>query len=290
MPPARAVEAEARTEDSDALVDGRTPSSTIARRRRLIARIFITGSTEGLGRAAARALLDEGHDVVLHARSPERASAVAALAPRAAGVVVGDLQSAAETRRVAEQVNALGRMDAVIHNAGVYAERRRGSTPEGHATLVAVNTLAPYVLTALLARPGRLVYLSSSLHHSGEGPLRDIDWNERPWDAARAYAESKLHVTALALALARRWPEVLSNAVDPGWARTRMGGPAAPVDVETGHRTQSWLAASTDPAALVSGRYWCRKRQERPAPRATDEGFQEELLARLAELTGVELP
>lgn len=228
--------------------------------------------------------------MVLHARSPQRASAVADLAHRAAGLVIGDLRSAAETRRVAVQVNAIGRMDAVIHNAGVYAERLRGSTPEGHATLVAVNTLAPYVLTALLARPSRLVYLSSSLHHGGEGPLRDLDWLERPWDAARAYAESKLHVTALALALARRWPEVLSNAVDPGWARTRMGGPSAPVDVETGQRTQSWLAASADPAALVSGRYWRRQRQERPAPQAKDEDFQEELLARLSELTGVGLP
>lgn len=228
--------------------------------------------------------------MVLHARSAKRAAALADLAPRAAALVIGDLRSAAETRGVAEQVNALGRMDAVIHNAGVYAERRRGSTPEGHATLVAVNTLAPYVLTALLARPGRLVYLSSSLHHGGEGPLRDLDWDERPWDAPRAYAESKLHVTALAVALARRWPEVLSNAVDPGWARTRMGGPSAPVDVDTGQRTQSWLAASTDPAALVSGRYWRRQRQERPAPQATDEGFQDELVARLARMTGVTLP
>jgi len=228
--------------------------------------------------------------VVLHARSPDRASALADLAPRAAGVVIGDLRSAAETRRIAEQVNAIGRMDAVIHNAGVYAERSRGSTPEGHATILAVNTLAPYVLTALVERPGRLVYLSSSLHHGGGGPLRDVDWNERRWDAARAYAESKLYVTALALALARRWPEVLSNAVDPGWARTRMGGASAPVDVDTGQRTQSWLATSRDPAALVSGRYWHRMRQEQPAHEAMDEAFQEQLVARLAELTGVALP
>lgn len=227
--------------------------------------------------------------MVLHARSKDRATALADLAPRAV-VVIGDLRSSAETRQLAGQVNAIGRMDAVIHNAGVYAERSRGSTPEGHATLVAVNTLAPYVLTALLERPFRLVYLSSSLHHGGEGPLRDIDWNERPWDAARAYAESKLHVTALALAVARRWPGVLSNAVDPGWVRTRMGGPSAPVDIDTGQRTQSWLAASRDPAALVSGRYWRRLRQEPPARSAVDENFQEELVARLAELTGVALP
>ena len=85
-----------------------------------MARIFITGSTDGLGRAAARSLLDDGHEVVLQARSTERASTLADLASQAAGVAIGDLRSAAEIRRVAEQVNAIGRMDAVIHNAGIY--------------------------------------------------------------------------------------------------------------------------------------------------------------------------
>ena len=214
-----------------------------------MARIFITGSTDGLGRAAARSLLDEGHEVILHARSAERASALADLASQAAGVVFGDLRSAAETRRIAEQVNAIGRMDAVIHNAGIYTTASRGSTPEGHAGILAVNTLAPFILTALIKRPDRLVYLSSGLHRGGEGSLRDLDWTERPWDQARAYAESKLHVVALALFLARRWPKVFSNAVDPGWVRTRMGGASAPVDIDTdsAHRLGSLSAQSRQP-------------------------------------------
>jgi NAD(P)-dependent dehydrogenase (short-subunit alcohol dehydrogenase family) len=251
--------------------------------------VFITGSADGLGRAAAHSLLDEGHQVVLHARSQERAATIAALASRAAGVAVGDLRSAAETRSIADQVNAIGRMDAVIHNAGVYTQRNRGSTQEGHASTFAINTLAPYMLTALIERPGRLVYLSSGLHRGGEGSLRDLDWTKRPWDTAKAYAESKLHVVALAFALARRWPNVMSNAVDPGWVRTRMGGPGAPVDPDTGQRTQSWLAVSNEPAALVSGRYWHHMRQQQPASEATDPEFQDQLLARLAELTGVAL-
>jgi NAD(P)-dependent dehydrogenase (short-subunit alcohol dehydrogenase family) len=255
-----------------------------------MARVFITGSTAGLGRAAARGLMDAGHAVVLHARSADRAAALADLGPRVAGIVTGDLRSAAETRGVADQVNALGRMDAVIHNAGVYTVPSRNPTPEGHAGTLAVNTLAPYLLTALVERPRRLVYLSSGLHRGGEGSLADLDWTKRAWDPARAYAESKLHAVALAFAVARRWPDVLANAVDPGWVRTRMGGPGAPVDLETGQRTQAWLAVSDDPAARVSGRYWHNLRQQDPAPEAADPAFQDRLLAALADLTGVALP
>ena len=255
-----------------------------------MARIFITGSTDGLGRAAARSLLNDGHQVVLHARSTERASKLADLASQAAGVVIGDLRSAVETRRIAEQVNAIGRMDAVILNAGIYTVPTRGSTPEGHAGILAVNTLAPFMLTALIQRPDRLVYLSSGLHRGGEGSLRDLDWTARPWESARAYAESKLHVVALAFFLARRWPEVLSNAVDPGWVRTRMGGASAPVDIDTGQRTQSWLAGSAEPAAMISGRYWHHLKPEEPAAEATYAAFQNKMVDRLQELTGVALP
>jgi len=254
-----------------------------------MARIFVTGSTDGLGLAAARTLIGEGHQVVLHARSAERAAAVAGLAHQTAGVVTGDLSRADDVRHIAEQVDAIGRMDAVIHNAGIYEAPARGSTPEGHAVTLAVNTLAPYMLTALMERPGRLIYLSSGLHRGGDGSLHDIDWTERRWDAGRAYAESKLFVTTLAFALARRWPEVASSAVDPGWVRTKMGGAAAPVDIATGARTQAWLAGRDAPEAKSSGRYWHHMRQEEPAEVATDVGFQDRLVGRLRELTGVEL-
>jgi NAD(P)-dependent dehydrogenase (short-subunit alcohol dehydrogenase family) len=162
-------------------------------------------------------------------------------------LAIGDLRSAAETRAIADQVNAIGRMNAVIHNAGIYREASRGSTPEGHATVLAINTLAPYILTCLLERPDRLIYLSSELHRGGQGSLADLDWTKRRWDTAHAYAETKLQMAALAFALARRWPDVLSNAVDPGWVRTRMGGRSAPVDLDTGQRTQAWLASAMNP-------------------------------------------
>lgn len=253
-------------------------------------RIFITGSTDGLGRAAAQALIANGHQVVLHARSQERVEALADLAPRAAGIVIGDLASAVQTRDLAKQVNELGRMDAVIHNAGIYREPNRGTTPEGHAKVLAVNVLAPYLLTALIDRPDRLIYLSSSMHHGGEGSLDDIDWSTRPWDTHRAYAESKLYVTTLAFAVARRWPKVLSNAVDPGWVPTKMGGAGAPDDLQQGHQTQTWLATSDDAAAKTSGGLWFHHLRQKPAAQSLDTRFQDELLAKLAELTEVKLP
>ena len=254
-----------------------------------VPRIFITGSTDGLGHLAAGVLLGAGHEVVLHARTRERASALADLAPGAAGVVVGDLSSTAQTRELADQVNDIGRMDAVIHNAGVFLEPSRSATAEGHAKTLAVNTLAPYLLTALIHRPDRLIYLSSGLHRMGTGPVADIDWTQRRWDAAQAYSESKLHVTALALTLARAWPDVLSNAVDPGWVPTKMGGPGATGDLEQGYRTQTWLAVSNDAAAAVSGGYWHHRQRQAPAPQAGDPAFQDQLMDRLAALTGVTL-
>jgi NAD(P)-dependent dehydrogenase (short-subunit alcohol dehydrogenase family) len=254
-----------------------------------VPRIFITGSTDGLGRAAAGALMGDGHDVVLHARSRERAAALSDLAADAAGVVIGDLASAAETRGLADQVNQIGRMDAVIHNAAVFLEPSRATTADGHAKTLAVNTLAPYLLTALIGRPDRLIYLSSGLHHAAAGSLRDIDWTSRSWNAAQAYSESKLHLTALALTLARAWPDVLSNAVDPGWVPTKMGGAAATGDLQMGYLTQTWLAVSNDAAATVSGGYWYHRQRQAPAPQARDPAFQDQLMDRLADLTGVTL-
>jgi NAD(P)-dependent dehydrogenase (short-subunit alcohol dehydrogenase family) len=254
-----------------------------------VPRIFITGSTDGLGRAAADALISDGHEVLLHARNRQRATALSDLAADAAGVVIGGLASAAETRDLAGQVNQIGRMDAVIHNAGVFLEPSRAATADGHAKTLAVNTLAPYLLTALIDRPDRLIYLSSGLHHTGAGSLRDIDWTGRPWNARQAYAETKLHVTALALTLARAWPDVLSNAVDPGWVPTKMGGPNATGDLQMGYLTQTWLAVSNEAAATVSGGYWYHRQRQAPAPQAGDPAFQDQLMDRLAALTGVAL-
>jgi NAD(P)-dependent dehydrogenase (short-subunit alcohol dehydrogenase family) len=239
-----------------------------------MARVFITGSADGLGRLAARELLDDGHEVVVHARNDERAGAARDLG---APVVVGDLSDLEQTRAVARAVNDLGRMDAVIHNAGVY------SGPH----VLPVNVVAPYLLTALIERPPRLVYLSSGMHLGGRPDEEGSDWSGR---RNGSYSNSKLFVTALAFAVARLWPDVFSNAVDPGWVPTRMGGPSAPDDLRLGHLTQEWLATSDDPEARSSGGYWHHQQRSEPHPAARDSGFQDRLLAALAGFTGEILP
>jgi len=254
-----------------------------------MSRIFITGSTDGLGYAAARTLIEEGHEVLFHARSQARTTVLSELPSQSLGIVIGDLGSSAETHKIAEQVNAFGRIDAIIHNAGVYRVPTRSATAEGHSKTLAVNTLAPYILTAEIERPRRLIYLSSGMHRSGSSSLRDVDWVERRWDETQAYCDSKLYVTALSVAVARLWPDVLSNAVDPGWVPTKMGGAGATDDLEMGHLTQTWLAVSDDPAAVVSGRYWHHRQVQTPVSAVADAAFQQRLVDALAKLTGVSL-
>src|ERR1700761_200978 len=169
-----------------------------------MARVFITGSSDGLGKMAAELLIEQGHHVVLHARSAARADETRKAVTGADDVVVGDLQSMAETRSVADQVNRLGRFDAVIHNAGIgYREPRLVKTGEGLPQLFAVNTLAPYILTALIARPSRLVYLASGMHYGAGSHPDDMLWEKRRWIGSQAYAETKFQDVLLAFAVAR---------------------------------------------------------------------------------------
>jgi NAD(P)-dependent dehydrogenase (short-subunit alcohol dehydrogenase family) len=256
-----------------------------------MARVFITGSSDGLGKMAAQLLIEQGHSVVLHARNPQRGRESMAAVPGAEAVVIGDLSSVAQTRKVADHVNALGSFDAVIHNAGVGdREPKRAATEDGLSQVFAVNTLAPYILTALIKTPKRLVYLSSGLHHQGDPSVKDLTWDHRPWNGQQAYSDTKLHDVMLAFAVARRWPHVLSNAVEPGWVATKMGGAGATDNLDEGHRTQVWLAVSDDPAAKVSGEYFYHMRKKTPKSAARDVETEEKLIEACKEFSGVELP
>lgn len=242
-----------------------------------MARILVTGSTDGLGRATAAALLDQGHQVIVHARSAERAAAFAELTDRGADRIIVDLADRQAVMDAAAELDGGEAIDAVIHNAGVI------SGPG----LLPVNVVAPYLFTALLRTPTRHVYLSSGMHRGGSTDLADLDWDGDRVTAS--YSDTKLFVTTLSATVADRWaPRVSANAVDPGWVPTKMGGAGAPDDFDLGHETQERLA--TDPHLAVTGGYWHHGEQRQPHPAVADPAFQQELLAVLADATGVELP
>lgn len=256
-----------------------------------MSRILITGSADGLGKMAAQLLVAQGHTVILHARSAQRTAQALASVPGAAGAIAGDLSSIAATIEVAAQANAMDPFDAIIHNAGIgYREHSRAATIDGLPVIFAVNSLAPYILTCLIRKPHRLIYLSSGLHRSGDPSLEDLTWEHRTWNGFNAYSDSKLHDVILAFAVARKWKDVYSNSVEPGWVATKMGGSGAPDSLEEGPVTQAWLAVSDDPAARTSGRHFYHRKLRDAHPAAARPEVQEKFLAECARLSGVTFP
>lgn len=256
-----------------------------------MARIFITGSSDGLGKMAAKLLLDSGNKVILHARNGQRAEEALKANPSAESVVVGDLSSLSQTIYVAGKVNKLGPLDAVIHNAAVgYREHTKITTEDGLSHVFAINSLAPYVLTALIRKPKRLVYVSSGLHREASSSLEDLQWEKRPWSGYQAYADSKLHNVLLAFAVAHNWKDVFSNALEPGWVPTKMGGAGAPDSLEKAPLTQVWLAASGDRPALISGGYFYHMQPQLTHKDAHSAELQDRFLERCSKISGIKLP
>ncbi|GAM89412.1 hypothetical protein ANO11243_074500 [Dothideomycetidae sp. 11243] len=257
-----------------------------------MAKIFITGSTDGIGLLAAQRLAKSGHKVYLHARSAQRAEQAKTLVPQAAGVLVGDLSSLSATHKLAAEANAAGPWDAVVHNAGIgFSTGTSARTDDGMGAIFQVNSLAPYVLTALMHKPKRLLYMSSGMHRSSDTSLHDVAWRERgDIDAMQAYCDSKMHNVLLAFAVARRWAEVNVCSMEPGWVKTKAGGEAAPGDADLPGRVLADWAAGSLGLASSSGFHMNCEGKKDPIPETLDEGKQDEIMALYKELSGVDMP
>jgi NAD(P)-dependent dehydrogenase (short-subunit alcohol dehydrogenase family) len=243
-----------------------------------MSKIFITGSADGLGQMAAKKLVAQGHTVVLHARNKDRGRHAMQQVPGAENVLTADLSNREETIKLANELNAMGSFDAIIHNAGVYQVSGN--------LILEVNTLAPYILTCLVNKPARLIYMSSGMHLQGDLNLVKLEKDPEKI----SYSDSKLHMVILAMAVARKWPKVFSNAVNPGWVPTKMGGSGAPDNLEKGVETQVWLAAGEDDQSNTSGNYFFHKRKERALAGAEDPLIQERFLYLCEKISGIKFP
>ncbi|CAJ2513847.1 Uu.00g019660.m01.CDS01 [Anthostomella pinea] len=259
-------------------------------------RVFITGSSDGLGLMAAKKLVANGQTVYLHARNAQRADDARKACPGAADVLLGDLSSIKETKALAESVTKLGPLDCIFHNAGLYLGPYRAQA-EGYPSMFAVNVLAPYILTCLIPLPKRLVYTSSDSHWGGSTDLSDFGWRgrgESGFSAGSAYADTKIYNTMFGYAFARRFGPrgTTAHSVDPGWVPTKMGGAAASGDISESERLYVMLAEGAGEAKGKNGCFWenGKKGPAQSKKDACDEGAQEALLKKLEEVTGVKLP
>lgn len=246
---------------------------------------FVSGSTQGIGLRTVQGLIANGHKVVAHARTKERAEEAKKDLEGVHHIVVGDLNDQAQVRDIASELNEIGTFETIVHNAGVgYQEKSRG---DGEiAKTLQVNVLAPYMLTALTNRAQKYIWLSRHQYTQAKVDLSDINWTKRKWNGQTAYIESKVYDAALGLALANMWPDVYSNIVDPGWVPTRMGGKKATDDIEKSAETQVWLA---DKECSPTGGFFMHKELQQLGNNIRHPGFHTDLIRACEELTGAEL-
>lgn len=231
-----------------------------------MAKIFITGSSDGIGLLAAKMLIEKGHEVVLHARNKQRADETLEKFDHNVKVLTADLSQIQEVKNLTQELNSLGGFDTIIHNAGVYHSSKK--------EILYVNVLAPYILTLLINKPKRIIYIGSNMHPKGNLNIDDLSL-EKGVD----YSTSKLYILMLSLAFSRKYKDVYINTVDPGWVPTKMADYQAPDSLEDGTRTQVWLAAGDD--AKFTGKYFFHLKESSYLKKADDEVLQEQLLQKL---------
>jgi len=263
--------------------------------------ILVTGSTDGIGKATAAALVAGGAEVILHGRDEKKGKRVQRELAENAGTGRPDLIIADYSRQIAIRSMAADiasrypRLGVIVNNAGTYQENRR-ITGEGIELTLAVNYLGPFLLTCLLLpllrKSSRIVIVASSAHFD----VDRIDWGNlpgqqryNPWDA---YALSKFADVTFTCVLARNLEGtgITANCLHPGVVNTKLSRSAAPgidtITPEEGAQTPVWLARSPDVAG-VTGRYFEENRETASSPLSRDRTVQERLWKMAEDLTGL---
>ena len=271
--------------------------------------VLITGANQGIGKASAVALGQMGASLVLVCRNEEKARAaikdIEAAGAKNVELIVADLASQAEVRRVAAEFKAKhAKLDVLMNNAGVLVTSRR-TTVDGIEETLAINHLAPFLLTNLLldvlekSAPSRVVTVSSKVH---KGPIRfdDIQFT-KSYSAFTAYQHSKLCNILFTRELAKRLEgkNVTANCLHPGVIASGFGQTyggvmsvlvkiAAPfmMSTEGGAKTQVYLASSPEVAG-VSGKYFDKCRETNPGREASDDATAKRLWDVSEEMTGL---
>jgi NAD(P)-dependent dehydrogenase (short-subunit alcohol dehydrogenase family) len=269
---------------------------------------LLTGATSGIGQWTALGLAKAGFRVIAVGRDEARARQLAEWVRGKHGAAeiettLADLSLMAEVRRLAADVKARApQLDLLVNNAGLM-RKHRIETREGHELTLAVNHLAPFLLTRellpLLASAARIVNVGSSSSDKAQIDPNDLEWKARPWSMYKAYGQSKLALMLTSFELARRLGQTPTvNVVHPGAVGTRIGNLGGGLGVawalmkpvlltpEAGARTT--LHVATDPAlASVTGRYFKKSAPAEPNPLGIDQGLAATVWARTEALLGL---
>ncbi len=265
--------------------------------------MLVTGSTDGIGKATAGALMARDADVILHGRDIGKGESVRRELRKKAGgrqpdLVIADLSDTTQIRRLAEELlSRYTHLDVLVNNAGTYQKTRR-LTREGFEMTFAVNYLGPFLLTNLLlplirrSSPSRIVTVASSAHYD----VDRIDWANLPaqhrYDPWGAYSLSKFADVTFTFVLARRLGKtgVTANCLHPGVVNTKILQEAFPgmtaIPPDEGAKTSVFLATSPDISG-VSGKYFEDSRPAQSSSLSHDRNVQERLWKMAEDLTGL---